>query len=113
LAYNTATSISTGFAPYELLYAQPQNIVEQILQPQTPPTYDNLAASEWMEDISIRLADVKEAIARSFSTYKSYYDKTQKPLPDYKVRDFVSIRLDRYPLAIIKRNKLSTQKLLP
>jgi hypothetical protein len=66
-----------------------------------------------MEDVSMRLADAKEAIARSFSTYKSYYDKTHKPLPEYKVGDFVSIRLDRHPVAIIKRNKLSAQKLPP
>jgi hypothetical protein len=58
----TATSVSTGFAPYELLYAQPQNIVEWILRPQTPPTHDNPAASEWMEDVSIWLADAKEAM---------------------------------------------------
>lgn len=113
LAYNTATSVSTGFAPYELLYVQPQNIVERILRPQAPPTHDNPAASEWMEDVSMRLADAKEAIARSFSTYKSYYDKTHRLLPEYKVGDFVSIRLDRHPVAIIKRNKLRAQKLPP
>jgi hypothetical protein len=109
LAYNTATSVSTGFSPYEILYAQPRNIVERILRPETPPTHDNLAASEWMGDVSMQLADAKEAIARSFIGYKSYYDKTCKPLPEYRVGDFVSIRLNRHPVAIIKRNRLSAQ----
>jgi len=113
LAYNTAKSATTGCSPYEFLYAQPQNIVERILRPQTPPTYENPAASEWLEDVTMRLADAKEAIARSFTTYKAYYDQTHLALPKYKPGDFVSIRLDRHPVSIIKRNKLSAQKLLP
>ena len=113
LAYNTAKSATTGFSPYELLYAQPQNIVERILRPQTPPTHENPAASEWLEDVSMHLADAKVAIARSFTTYKAYYDQTHSALPEYKPGDFVSIRLDRHPVSIIKRNKLSAQKLPP
>jgi len=61
----------------------------------------------------MRLADAKEAIARSFTMYKAYYDQTHKALPKYKPGDFVSIRLDRHPVSIIKRNKLSAQKLPP
>ena len=61
----------------------------------------------------MRLADAKEAIARAFTTYKAYYDRAHTALPEYKPGDFVSIRLDRHPVSIIKRNKLSAQKLLP
>jgi vacuolar-type H+-ATPase subunit C/Vma6 len=48
-----------------------------------------------------------------FSTYKTYYDQTYTALPEYIPEDFVSIRLDRHPVSIIKRNKLSAQKLPP
>jgi len=61
----------------------------------------------------MRLTDAKEAIARSFTTYNAYYDKTHLALPEYKPRDFVSIRLDRHLVSIIKRNKLGAQKLPP
>jgi len=68
LAYNSAKNATTGFSPYELLYAQPHNMIEWILRPQTPQTHENPAAAPWLEDVSMRLEDAKEAIARSFAT---------------------------------------------
>jgi len=112
-AYNSAKNATTGFSPYELLYAQPHNIIERILRLQTPQTHENPAAAQWLEDVSMRLSDAKEAIARSFATYKAYYDRNHSPILEYKPGDFVSIRLDRHPVSIIKRNKLSAQKLPP
>lgn len=42
LAYNTAKNSTTGFAPYGLLYSQPQNPVERILRPYIPPAIDDI-----------------------------------------------------------------------
>jgi hypothetical protein len=81
LAYNTATSDSTGFSPYELLYAQPQNIVERILRPETPPTHDNPATSEWMEAVSMQLADTKEAISRYHPSARKIHTTRRLPIP--------------------------------
>jgi len=36
--------------------------------------HENPAAAEWLEDVSMQLADIKKVIARSFATYKVYYD---------------------------------------
>jgi len=44
---------------------------------------------------------------------KKYYDARHGPLPPYSVGDFVSLRLDRYPNANVRFNKLSQQKLQP
>ena len=35
LAYNSAKNVSTGFAPVQRIYTQPQDILERILSPDT------------------------------------------------------------------------------
>lgn len=116
LAYNTARNVTTGFAPYELLYAQPQNPVHRILASDLPNLDDineNFAASDLLEASQIRLKDAQQAIIKATEAYKRYYDGRHSPIFPYKVGDYASIRLDKHPVAIIKRNKLSQQKLPP
>ncbi|KAA8900222.1 hypothetical protein FN846DRAFT_892210 [Sphaerosporella brunnea] len=50
---------------------------------------------------------------KALSAQKEYYDRRRSDLPDIQVGDFVAIRLDLHPVSIVKRNKLSQQKLPP
>lgn len=117
LAYNTSKSATTGFAPYELLYAQPQNPVEQILRPHIPPASEdfgmdvNESTDDLLRDKATRLKDAQQAIVMAMGAQKEYYDRRHGPMPKFKAGDYASIRLDRHPVAIIKRNKLFQQKL--
>lgn len=116
LAYNTARNVTTGFAPYKLLYAQPQNPVHRILTSGLPNLDDineNYAASDLLEATLVRLKDAQQAIVKATEAYKRFYDGRHSPMHPYKVGDYASIRLDKHPVAIIKRNKLSQQKLPP
>jgi len=115
LAYNTSVSASTGFAPYDLLYSQPQDPVGRLMKYDIGPmAEDDLpAADALLEDVRIRIKDAQQAIAQSNATQKKFYDQRHSPQPSYKVGDFASIRLDRHPVSIITRNKLSQQKLPP
>jgi hypothetical protein len=49
--------------------------------------------------------DAREAITKAFRTYKHYYDLNRWPIPKYKAGDFVSIRLDKHPVSIVKASK--------
>ncbi|KAF8242935.1 hypothetical protein K440DRAFT_638127 [Wilcoxina mikolae CBS 423.85] len=71
----------------------------------------NEQASECLGDISNRLNDTREAISQAFEAAKLYYDSRHSPLPTHKPGDFVSVRMDRHPISIVKLNKLSAQKL--
>lgn len=119
LAYNTSKNASSGFSPYELLYAQPQDPVERLLRPHIPPMIDDIdmdvheGADDMLLDNAARLRDAQQAIVKAMESYKSYYDRRHGPTPQYKVGDYASLRLDKHPVAIIKRNKLSQQKLPP
>lgn len=119
LAYNTSKSTTTGFSPYELLYAQPQNPVERILRPHIPPASEdfgmdvNESTDDLLLDNATRLKDAQQSIVMAMSAQKEYYDRRHGPMPNFKVGDYASIRLDRHPVAIIKRNKLTQQKLPP
>lgn len=116
LAYNTTKNSTTGFSLYELMYAQPQNPVERILSSNLPDLDDineNYAASDLLESTATRIKDPQIAIRRATETYKKHHDGRHAPVHEYKVGDYASIRLDRHPVAIIKHNKLSQQKLPP
>lgn len=119
LAYNTSKSATTGFAPYELLYSQPQNPVERILRPNIPPASEDIdmdvneSADDLLLDNATRLRDAQQSIVMAMAAQKEYYDRRHGPIPKFKVGDYASIRLDRHPVSIIKRNKLSQQKLPP
>jgi hypothetical protein len=116
LAYNTAKHPGTGFSPNELLYANPMEPMDRLLHP-TPPTEEederNEHAEDFLDGVSARLQDAQQAIIKALSAQKAYYDRRHSELPDIAVGDFVSIRLDLHPVSIVKRNKLSQQKLPP
>lgn len=119
LAYNTSKNSSSGFSPYELLYSQPQNLVERLIHPHIPPAIEDVdmdvheGADEMLLNNAARLQDAQQAIVKAMESYKSHYDRRHGPIPKYKIGDYASLRLDRHPVAIIKRNKLSQQKLPP
>lgn len=119
LAYNTAKNTTTGFAPYQLLYSQPQNPVERLLRPNIPPAAEDfdMDVSGLADDIMLQnaaiLQEAQQAIVKATDAQKQFYDRRHGPIPKYKVGDYASIHLDRHPISIIKRNKLSQQKLPP
>jgi hypothetical protein len=117
LAYNTAKHPGTGFSPNELLYANPMEPLDRLLQP-LPPSEENedernTEAETFLDGVSARLKDAQQAIIKALSAQKAYYDRRHSNLPDIAVGDFVAIRLDLHPVSIVKRNKLSQQKLPP
>jgi hypothetical protein len=117
LAYNTAKHPGTGFSPNELLYANPMEPMDRLLNP-PPPSEEhdeerNEDAEAFLDGISARLKDAQQAVIKALSSQKAYYDRRHSELPNISVGDFVAIRLDRHPVSIVKRNKLSQQKLPP
>jgi hypothetical protein len=117
LAYNTAKHPGTGFSPNELLYANPMEPMDRLLNPVPPSEEDdeerNEDAEAFLDGVSARLKDAQQAMIKSLSAQKAYYDRRRSDLPNIQVGDFVAIRLDLHPVSIVKRNKLSQQKLPP
>ena len=113
MAYNSAKNASTGFAPVQLIYTQPHDILERILNSDTinPGNSKRENVQKWLEKSQNRLRDAMEAMQYATKIQKKYYDKCHSGLPPYKVGDFVTLRLDLHPIAIIWHNKLSQQKL--
>jgi hypothetical protein len=115
LAYNTAKNASTGMSPFDLLYVQPQNVVERLLgiSDRDPSGTDNLQAQDFVEMARNRLKDAREAVTKSLRLQKLYYDRRHGPIRPIQVGDFVSIRLADHPVSLVKRTKLTQQKLPP
>jgi hypothetical protein len=113
LAYNTAKNASTGMSPFDLLYMQPQNIVERIMGVAERESHDNLQAQEFVEHARNRLKDAREAATKSLRLQKLYYDRRHGSIRPIQVRDFVSIQLANHPVSLVKRTKLTQQKLPP
>jgi hypothetical protein len=117
LAYNTARHPGTGFSPNELLYANPMEPMDRLLNPASPLEENdgerNLDAEAFLDGVSARLKDAQQAIVKALSSQKAYYDRKHSDLPNIQIGDFVSIRLDLHPVSIVKLNKLSQQKLPP
>ena len=60
-----------------------------------------------------KIRDAREAMRYAIISQKKYYDQHHSGIPPYKAGDFVTLRLDLHPVAIIRHNKLSQQKLPP
>jgi hypothetical protein len=113
LAYNTAKNASTSMSPFDLLYVQPQNVVERLLGISDRDPTDNLQAQDFVENARNRLKDAREAVTKSLRLQKLYYDRRHGPIRPIEVGDFVSIRLADHPVSLVKRTKLTQQKLPP
>jgi hypothetical protein len=73
----------------------------------------NPRTDEILENARNRILDAKEAILKGVRTQKTYYDRRYAKIPDIKAWDYVSIRLDKHPISLIKKNKLTQLKLEP
>jgi hypothetical protein len=113
LAYNTAKNAFTGMSPFDLLYVQPQNVVERLMGISNRDPTDNLQAHDFVENARNRLKDAREAVTKSLRLQKLYYDRRHGPIRPIQVGDFVSIRLADHPVSLVKRTKLTQQKLPP
>ncbi|MDB5851806.1 MAG: hypothetical protein JWP29_5558 [Rhodoferax sp.] len=112
LAYNSARGVTTGFSPFELLYAQPQDIVSRLLTPNVI-TENNDSAKDFMEMAANRIKDAQEMIRLAVASQKKYYDKRHSPMTDWKKGDLGALRLDLHPVSAVKVNKIGPQKLPP
>ena len=115
LVYNSTKNVSTGFAPIQLLYTQPQDILERILTPDAihPGNSKRETVQEWLEKLQNKIRDAMETMRYAVICQKKYYNQCHSKLPPYKIGDFVTLRLDLHSIAIIRHNKLSQQKLPP
>jgi len=113
LAYNSARNVSTEFSPVELLYIQPHDVIQRILNPRAlGENPQKEAIEEWLERAQIRLNDARESIRYAARLQKRYYDAKHSPIPPYSIGDYVILRLDKHPTSLC-HNKLSQQKMPP
>jgi len=113
LAYNSAQNVSTEFSPVELLYIQPHDVIQRILNPRV--LGENLqreTIEEWLEQAQMQLNDAREFIRYTVHLQKKYYDARYSPIPSYSVGDYVILRLDKHSTSL-RYNKLSQQKMPP
>jgi hypothetical protein len=114
LAYNSARHPGMGFSPYRLLYANPEKPVRRLLSRDLPTSEDdNIDAAEFLDGIHSRLRDAQEAVVKGLAYQQEYYNSKQRSDVKLEAGDWVTIRLDRHPVSIVKRNKLTQQKLGP
>jgi len=113
LAYNTAKSVTTGFAPIKLIYIQPQNIIARLVSPTKVTTTLSDDTAAFLDVAKNRIVDAQDMIRLAVASQKQYYDARHTPPTQYKVGDLVCLQLDKHPIAAIKVNKLSPQKLPP
>ena len=99
LAYNTAHNISTNETPMQLLYIQPHDVLKRLLQPKviSEENSQKEAVEIWLECAKMKISDAQEAIRFAATIQKKYYDSKHGALPNYKLGDYVSLRLDRHP----------------
>jgi hypothetical protein len=107
---NTAKNASTGMSPFDLLYVQPQNVVERILGVTDRDPNDNLQAQVFVESARNRLKDAREVVPKSLRLRKLYYDRRHGPIRPIEVGHFVSVRLAQHPVSLVTRTKLTQQK---
>jgi hypothetical protein len=100
-------------SPFDLLYVQPHNVVERLMGISDRQPDDNLQAQDFLEIARNRLRDAREAVTKSLRLQKLYYDRRHGPIRPIAVGDFVSIRLNQHPVSLVKRTKLTQQKLPP
>jgi transposase InsO family protein len=105
LAYNTAKNASTGMSPFDLLYVQPQNVVDRLMGISDRDSTDNLQAQDFVENARNRLKDAREAVTKSLRLQKLYYDRRHGPIRPIQVGDFVSIRLADHPVSLVTSAK--------
>jgi len=113
LAYNTAKSVSTGFLPIELLYIQPHDMIWRLLSPNNDMHGMNDSAEDFLDQDQTRVEDAREAMRIAAKAQKRHYDNRHSGLHKLEVGDFVVLRLNLHPIAAVKTNKLSAQKLPP
>jgi len=112
LAYNTARSISTGFAPIELLYIQPHDMIQRLLSPDGIVDGANDSVADFLDQAKTHIEDARDAIRVTAKAQKRHYDNRHSEIHKFKVRNFKVLRLDLHPIVAVKTNKLSAQKLL-
>jgi hypothetical protein len=118
LAYNSARHPGTGFPPFQLLYANPEEPVRRLLSRELSTSEDrddNIDATNFLDGVQSRLRDAQEAVIKGLAYQREYYNSKHRSDSDIKLEagDWVTIRLDRHPISIVKRNKLTQQKLGP
>jgi hypothetical protein len=113
IAYNTSKNASTGMSPFDLLYVQPHNVVDRLMGITDRQLDDNLAAQDFIDLARNRLRDAREAVTKNLRLQKLYYDRRHGPIRPIQVGDFVSFRLADHPVSLVKRTKLTQQKLPP
>jgi hypothetical protein len=96
-------------------YGMSSNVVERLMgiTDSDRQMDDNLATQDFIELVRNSLRNAREAVTKSIRLQKLYHDHRHGPIRPIQVGDFVSIRLDQHPVSLVKRTKLTQQKLAP
>ena len=74
LAYNTARSVSTEFAPVELLYIQPHDLIWWLLSPDGIMDGANDSAVDFLDQARTHIEDAQDALRVAAKAQKRHYD---------------------------------------
>lgn len=116
LAFNSTKSAATGFTPFELIYIQPLDIMQRLLNlaaTSAPVAKEEITADAFVQKAIERLSVAREALQLSAALVKRNYDRRHTQRQPYAVGEFVALRLNDHPLSVLRRTKVNRRKLGP
>ncbi|PKU74859.1 hypothetical protein MA16_Dca005050 [Dendrobium catenatum] len=108
-AFNAMPNRSTGKAPFTVVYTKAPNLVVDVI---VLPKCKSSSATNFTEDYSKLLDDVRQQIIRSNQRYKAVVDAHRRPC-NFQVGDLVMVRLRRERFPPGAYSKLAKRKIGP
>lgn len=113
--YNLTMNLSTGFAPFDLLYAErPRRPIERAILQAKRDEAPEKGALKLVEELEVRRKVAVYAIKKSQAFQKKYYDLRHSPLPEFREGEKVILlpyakagKVDRHGRCVRIRAKVS------
>lgn len=88
--HNMTLNVTTGFAPFDLLYVvSPRRPLERALLQQKRDEAPHKEASQLVKELEDRRKSAKRAIAKAQAFQKKYYDLKRSPVPEFRAGEKV------------------------